>query len=48
VLDNLYERVRHWWQTPYRFQKRQSSVDAGQRILIEQPMTNIPVATIKD
>jgi predicted transglutaminase-like cysteine proteinase len=48
VLDNLDDRVRRWWQTPYRFQKRPSSVDAGQWVLIEQPVTDIPVAAIKD
>jgi predicted transglutaminase-like cysteine proteinase len=48
VLDNLDERVRRWWQAPYRFEKRQSSVHAGQWVLIEQPATDIPVAAIKD
>jgi predicted transglutaminase-like cysteine proteinase len=48
VLDNLDDRVRRWWTTPYRFQKRQSSLDAGQWVLIEQPVTDIPVAAIKD
>lgn len=48
MLDNLDNRVRRWWQTPYRFQKRQSSVDAGQWVQIDQPVTDIPVAAIKD
>jgi predicted transglutaminase-like cysteine proteinase len=46
VLDNLDDRVRRWWQTPYRFEKRQSSVDAGQWVLIEQPARDVPVAAI--
>ena len=47
VLDNLDDRVRPWWQTPYRFEKRQSSVDAGQWLLIKQPAEDVPVAAIK-
>lgn len=48
ILDNIDERVRRWWQTPYRFEKRQSSVDAGEWVMIEQPVTDIPVASINN
>lgn len=46
VLDNLDDRVRRWWQTPYRFEKRQSSSDAGRWVVIEQPMSDGPVAAV--
>jgi predicted transglutaminase-like cysteine proteinase len=46
VLDNLDDRVRRWWQTPYRFDKRQSSAHAGQWVVIEPPAANVPVAAI--
>lgn len=46
VLDNLDDRVKRWWDTPYRFEKRQSSVNAGQWVIIEQPTGNVPVAAI--
>lgn len=48
VLDNLDDRVRPWWQTPYRFEKRQSSVDAGTWLLIKQPVEDIPMAAIEN
>ena len=46
VLDNLDDRVRLWRQTPYRFEKRQSSTDAGQWVVIEHPAADAPVAAI--
>jgi predicted transglutaminase-like cysteine proteinase len=46
VLDDLDDRVRRWWQTPYRFEKRQSAFDAGRWVVIEQPTGNVPVAAI--
>lgn len=46
VLDNLDDRVKRWWDTPYRFEKRQSAVDPGQWVVIEQPTGNAPVAAI--
>lgn len=46
VLDNLDDRVRRWWQTPYRFEKRQSDRDAGQWVSIERPTGDLPVASI--
>jgi predicted transglutaminase-like cysteine proteinase len=48
VLDNLDDRVRRWWATPYRFEKRQSATDARIWVVIERPADNIPVAAIKD
>jgi predicted transglutaminase-like cysteine proteinase len=48
VLDNIDERVRRWWQTPYRFEKRQSSVNAGEWVMIERPATDVPVAAINN
>jgi predicted transglutaminase-like cysteine proteinase len=48
TLDNLDDRVRRWWQTPYRFQTRQSTVDAGQWVQIDQPVADIPVAAIRE
>jgi predicted transglutaminase-like cysteine proteinase len=48
VLDNVDPRVRRWWQTSYRFEKRQSSSNAGQWVEIEQPAREIPVAAIKN
>lgn len=46
VLDNLNNKVKRWWDTPYRFEKRQSTDDAGQWVVIEQPTANVPVAAI--
>ncbi|WP_374990090.1 transglutaminase-like cysteine peptidase [Rhizobium sp. TH2] len=46
VLDNLDDRVKRWWQTPYRFEKRQSSLDSAQWVLIEQVEKDVPVAAV--
>ncbi|RYG71080.1 transglutaminase [bacterium] len=46
VLDNLDDRVKRWWDTPYRFEKRQSADDAGKWVVIEQPTGSVPVAAI--
>lgn len=48
VLDNLNNQVKRWWQTPYRFEKRQSSENAGQWVSIEHPVGNMSVAAIKN
>lgn len=46
VLDNLDDRVRRWRKTPYRFEKRQSSDDAGRWVVVEQRSGDTPVAAI--
>ena len=48
VLDNLDAEVRRWWQTPYRFKKRQSSIHGGQWVAIEHPADDVPVAAIRN
>ncbi|WP_244564310.1 transglutaminase-like cysteine peptidase [Rhizobium sp. RU36D] len=35
ILDNLFDEVKPWFETPYTFLKRQASFDAGRWVTIE-------------
>jgi predicted transglutaminase-like cysteine proteinase len=35
ILDNLFDEVKPWYDTPYTFLKRQASFDAGRWVTIE-------------
>lgn len=47
VLDNLASDVKSWAETPYHYLKRQSSVDTGRWMEIENCPDDIPVSSIQ-
>ncbi|MGD9737852.1 MAG: transglutaminase-like cysteine peptidase [Bauldia sp.] len=47
VLDNTTDEVRLWWETGYRFVKRQSERDAGSWVAIRQVTASPPVAVVQ-
>lgn len=47
VLDNLYNEVKRWSETPYHYLKRQSASDTGRWVEIENCPDDIPVSSIE-
>ncbi len=47
TLDNLTDDILLWWETPYRYYKRQSQDDPNTWVWIEDDHMDFPTSAIR-